>query len=78
MDSYDIFLHSTQATSTGKYAIFPSIVLTVAYSLFALSEWTLVFLEAGFDAISVFDFGRFELQVLDKSKNDSEEIGPTA
>lgn len=49
--------------------------MTLAYSVFALFEWILVFLEAGFDAISIFDFGEFELQVVEKRKiQDDEEL----
>ena len=52
-----------------------SIALTLAYSLFALSEWTLVFLEAGFDVVSIFDFGQFEFHVVEKPKIENEESG---
>jgi len=47
----------------------------VAYSVFALSEWTLVFLAAGFDAVSIFDFGEFELQIVKRRPAGIEESG---
>jgi hypothetical protein len=36
-----------------------------------------VFLEAGFDALSIFDFGQFEVQVMKKKmvEDDEEEPG---
>ena len=36
----------------------------------------MVFLEAGFDAVSLFDFGEFEVQIVEKSRiQDEEERG---
>jgi len=49
--------------------------LTLAYSFFGLSEWILVFLEAGFDVVSIFDFGQFEFHVVEKPQNEDEESG---
>ena len=38
-----------------------------------------MFLEASFDALSIFDFGQFEVQVMKKRKveDDEEESGTT-
>jgi hypothetical protein len=47
--------------------------VTLAYSLFSLSEWTLVLLEPGFDALSIFEFGQFQIQVVKKSKIEDDE-----
>jgi hypothetical protein len=49
--------------------------LMVAYSVFGLSEWTLVFLAAGFDAVSIFDFGEFELKIVKRRPAGIEESG---
>jgi len=47
----------------------------LAYSFFGLSEWTLVLLAAGFDAVSIIDFGDFELQVVKQPVVGNEESG---
>lgn len=47
----------------------------LGYSVFSLSEWTLVLLEAGFDAVSILDFRRFDIQVVEKLEEDEEESG---
>ena len=39
----------------------------------ALAEWTMVFLEIGFDGISIYEFGEFELQVVQKRGTPEEE-----
>jgi len=49
--------------------------LTLAYSAFALSEWTVVFLIAGFDAVSIFDFGDYKLQIIKRRVVGTEESG---
>ena len=47
-------------------------MLTVVYSCFGIVEWILVFCEVGFDACSIFDFGRFEIAVMEKQGLDEE------
>lgn len=46
--------------------------LTVAYTIYAFFEWSLVLLDAGFDAVSVLDFNKFEFQVIEKGLKDNE------
>ena len=46
--------------------------LIVAYTIYAFFEWSLVLLDAGFDAISVLDFDKFEVQVIEKGLKDNE------
>ena len=54
--------------------------LMIAYTIYAFFEWSLVLMDAGFDAVSVFDFQRFEFQVVEKGLKDtdagSEETRP--
>jgi len=47
----------------------------IGYSLFSLSEWTLVLLEAGFDAVSILDFRRLDIQVVERNKEDDDGTG---
>jgi hypothetical protein len=51
-----------------------------AYTIYAFFEWSLVLLDAAFDAVSVYDFQRFEFQVVEKGLKDtdagSEETRP--
>jgi hypothetical protein len=55
------------------------VMLMVGYSLFSLAEWTLVLLEAAFDTVSILDFRRFELQVVETiEEEDEEEAGKTS
>jgi hypothetical protein len=55
------------------------VMLMVGYSLFSLAEWTLVLLEAAFDTVSILDFRRFELQVVEIiEEEDEEEAGKTS
>jgi len=49
--------------------------LILAYSFFALSEWAVVFLVAGFDVVSIFDFGDYKLQVVKQRAVEGEESG---
>jgi hypothetical protein len=46
----------------------------VAYTIYAFFEWSLVLLDAGFDAVSVLDFDRFEFQVVEKGLKDDEGL----
>ena len=48
--------------------------LMVAYTIYAFFEWSLVLLDAGFDAVSVLDFDRFEFQVVEKGLKDDEGL----
>ena len=47
-------------------------MLIVAYTIYAFFEWSLVLLDAGFDAVSVLDFDKFEFQVIEKGLKDNE------
>jgi hypothetical protein len=44
-----------------------------AYTIYAFFEWSLVLLDAGFDAISILDFDKFEFQVVERGLK--EELG---
>jgi hypothetical protein len=70
----DSLFHPSQAGCPRMY-YFSQTGLMVAYSVFALSEWTLVFLAAGFDAVSILDFGEFELQIVKRRPAGIEESG---
>jgi len=54
--------------------------LIPAYTIYAFFEWSLVLLDAAFDAVSIIDFQKFEFQVVEKGLKDtdagSEEIRP--
>jgi len=47
----------------------------LVYSCFGIVEWVMVFCEVGFDACSIFDFGRFEIAVMEKEGVDDEDDG---
>jgi len=47
----------------------------IGYSLFSLSEWTLVLLEAGFDAVSILDFRRLDIQVVERINEEEDGTG---
>jgi hypothetical protein len=44
-----------------------------AYTIYAFFEWSLVLLDAGFDAVSILDFDKFEFQVVERGLK--EELG---
>ena len=44
----------------------------IAYTIYAFFEWSLVLLDTGFDAISILDFDKFEIQVVEKGLKDDE------
>jgi len=48
-----------------------------AYTIYAFFEWGLVLLDAGFDAVSILDFDKFEIQVVEKGLKDNEGSGET-
>jgi hypothetical protein len=70
----DSLFRPAQARSPWR-CFFSKMGLILAYSFFGLSEWTLVFLAAGFDAVSILDFGEFELQVVKRRTVGNEESG---
>ncbi|KAI8082369.1 Frag1/DRAM/Sfk1 [Thamnidium elegans] len=44
-----------------------------AYTIYALFEWSLIFYDVAFDAITAFDFERFELKITHRDKIGVEE-----
>lgn len=74
VDSNDFIFRFAQAKCRRRC---PSslISLTLAYSAFGLSEWIVVFLIAGFDVVSIFDFGDYELQIVKRRTVGNEESG---
>ena len=44
----------------------------IAYTIYAFFEWSLVLLDAGFDAVSYLDFDKFEFQVIEKGRKDDD------
>ena len=44
----------------------------VAYTTYSFFEWSLVLLDAGFDAISILDFDKFEFQVVERGPKDDD------
>jgi hypothetical protein len=38
---------------------------TVAYTIYAFFEWSLILFDVGFDAVTALDFAGFELRVVD-------------
>jgi predicted secreted protein len=48
--------------------------LIKAYTIYAFFEWGLVLLDAGFDAVSILDFERFEFQIVEKGLKDEGSV----
>lgn len=48
-----------------------------AYTIYAFFEWSLVLLDVGFDTVSVFDFDKFELRVVEKGLKDNDGSAET-
>jgi hypothetical protein len=57
--------------------ILSTIPTNAAYTIYAFFEWGLVLLDAGFDAVSILDFDRFEFQVVEKGAKDDEGSAET-
>jgi len=68
-----VFLRSAHAKSSGQLK--PSLrpIFMIGYSLFSLSEWALVLLEAGFDAVSILDFRRLDIQIVERIEVEAED-----
>jgi hypothetical protein len=49
-----------------------STFINEAYTIYAFFEWSLVLMDVGFDAVSVLDFDKFEIQVVEKGLKDGD------
>lgn len=52
-----------------------SVFLDIAYTYYALFEWSLIISVLGFDAVCVIDFEAFEFQVVDVGVNGQHTLG---
>ena len=41
------------------------LMLSLAYTIYAFFEWTLILLDVGFDAVTALDFKTFEVVIKD-------------
>jgi len=78
---YFFIQHKVHRVPGGTFP-FPSLRFSrqrvdVAYTIYAFFEWSLVFLDAGFDAVSYLDFDKFEFQVIEKGLKDDDGSGET-
>jgi Frag1/DRAM/Sfk1 family len=60
--------------------IYPHLVpaSNIAYTTYAFFEWSLVLMDAGFDAVSVLDFDKFEIQVVEKGLKTNEGLAKSS
>jgi hypothetical protein len=48
-----------------RVPLFAELLLTLAYTIYAFLEWSLVLYDVAFDAVATLDFATFQLQIVD-------------
>ncbi|GAA5797601.1 hypothetical protein HPULCUR_002991 [Helicostylum pulchrum] len=68
-----VFITSTDDHSIHDIAMHKVHRVPGAYTIYALFEWSLIFYDVAFDAITSFDFEKFELKITHRDKIGLEE-----
>ena len=54
-----------------------SLMLSIAYSIYAIFEWSLIFYDVTFDAVAISDFADFEVRLIDNAPSETRALsGP--